>query len=50
MHQAWSNRIGRGALALAAMMTPFAASAQPATPGTGQPAPWQLGLQGSPRR
>lgn len=47
MHQAWSNRIGQSAVALAAMMAPFAASAQSATPGTGQPAPWQTGLQGS---
>ena len=42
MQQAW-----RRALALAAAITmPFAALAQ-STPGTGQPAPWQLGLQGS---
>ncbi len=47
MHQAWSNRIGRGALALAAMTTPFAASAQTSNSGFGQPAPWQMGLQGS---
>ncbi len=47
MHQAWSNRMARAGLALAATTAPLAALAQPATLGTGQPAPWQLGLQGS---
>jgi cytochrome c oxidase subunit II len=43
MPQAW-----RGAAALGtALMTPFAALAQGAAPGNGQPVPWQLGLQES---